>query len=53
MSEFKRDIALYLATLGPDTPKTLQDLVDFNLAHADEEMALYKQETFDGRARGA
>jgi amidase len=47
LSEFKRDIALYLGTLGPDTPKSLQDLVDFNLAHADEEMALYKQETFD------
>ncbi len=47
-SEFKRDIEVYLATLDADAPKTLQDLIDFNLAHAEEEMALYKQETFDG-----
>ena len=47
LSEFKAEIAEYLGTLGPDTPKTLQDLIDFNLANADTEMALYKQETFD------
>jgi amidase len=47
LSEFKRDIATYLGSLDGDGPKTLQDLIDFNLAHADEEMASFKQETFD------
>ena len=47
LSEFKARSRSTSATLGPDTPKTLQDLIDFNLANADTEMALYKQETFD------
>jgi amidase len=47
LCEFKAEIETYLGTLGPDTPKTLQDLVDFNLEHADLEMEHFKQEVFD------
>jgi amidase len=47
LCEFKAEIATYLGTLGPEYPKTLQDLIDFNLANADLEMEHFKQETFD------
>ncbi len=45
--EFKHDIAQYLQQhTGPGFPKTLQDLIDFNNAHADQEMQFFGQETF-------
>lgn len=47
MCEFKDSIATYLGTLGPDTPKTLQDLIDFNIANAELEMEHFGQETFE------
>ncbi|HYF23123.1 MAG TPA: amidase [Caulobacteraceae bacterium] len=48
MSEFKADIAAYLATT-PDTVKarTLADLIAFNEANAATEMALFGQDVFE------
>ena len=58
--EFKADIAVYLATRVADTryeeqpiPRTLADLITFNLAHADVEMPYFEQEIFDmAQAKG-
>jgi amidase len=48
LHEFKDEIGAYLETLeGDDLPKTLQDLIDFNLEHADEELQYFQQELFD------
>jgi amidase len=45
--EFKHDIAKYLRQhTGPGFPKTLQDLIDFNNAHAEQEMQFFGQEVF-------
>jgi amidase len=45
--EFKHDIADYLqAHTGPGYPKTLQDLIDFDNAHAAQEMPFFGQEIF-------
>jgi amidase len=45
--EFKHDIAAYLGTLPAGQPKTLQDLIDFNNAHAAQELKWFGQEIFD------
>jgi amidase len=46
--EFKTDIEVYLATLGPSQPnRTLADLIAFNREHADEEMPFFGQEVFE------
>jgi amidase len=46
--EFKHDIAAYLQTYtAPRYPKTLQDLIDFNNAHARQEMPYFGQEIFE------
>ena len=54
--EFRRDVAAYLRSrrvanpaLGDSAflPTTLEQLVDFNLAHADEELALFGQESWE------
>jgi amidase len=58
--EFKADIAVYLATRVADTryeeqpiPRTLADLITFNLAHADVEMPYFEQEIFEmAQAKG-
>ncbi len=43
--EFKEGVNRYLANLGDSAPvKTLQDVIDFNLAHADESMPYFGQE---------
>jgi amidase len=47
LCEFKHEIGLYLETLDPGLPRSLQELIDFNIANADVEMAAFKQETFD------
>jgi amidase len=47
LAEFKHEIGLYLETLPQDGPKTLQDLIDFNLETADLEMQYFGQETFE------
>lgn len=45
--EFKNDINLYLASLGPNAPaKTLKDLIDFNDRNHQKEMAYFGQELF-------
>ena len=44
--DFKADLNAYLADLGPDAPvKSLADVIAFNSAHADRELALFGQET--------
>jgi amidase len=51
LTELKADMASYLAsTPGGSTgkgPRTLADLIAFNTAHADQEMALFGQDTFE------
>jgi amidase len=49
MTELKADLAAYLATTSPDQvePRTLADLIAFNAAHAETELALFGQETFE------
>ncbi|HEU5198626.1 MAG TPA: amidase [Ktedonobacterales bacterium] len=44
--EFKQDLNKYLAARGDPTIHTLQDLIDFNNAHANEEMPFFGQELF-------
>jgi amidase len=44
--DFKQDIASYLSTRPPGGPRTLQDLIDFNTAHADQELKFFGQELF-------
>jgi amidase len=46
--EFKHDIAQYLQQhTAAGYPKTLQDLIDFNNAHAAQEMPYFGQEIFE------
>ena len=43
--EFKDGLNKYLATLGPNAPvKSLKELIDYNQAHAGEEMPYFQQE---------
>jgi amidase len=43
--EFKTDLNVYLAALGPRAPvKTLQDIINFNEQHKDQEMPWFGQE---------
>ena len=44
--EFKQDLNKYLAARGDPTIHTLQDLITFNLAHAEEELPFFGQELF-------
>lgn len=44
--EFKWDMADYLATRGPGSPRTLADLIAFNEEHANEELRWFGQELF-------
>ena len=47
-TEFKAGINAYLAGLGPDAPvKTLAEIIDFNVAHADREMPHFGQERME------
>jgi amidase len=52
--EFKADLNSYLAGLGPQAPvHTLQDVINFNDAHAKEEMPYFGQELFvQAQAKG-
>lgn len=52
MTEFKHGIGAYLATrvvVDAETaqPRTLADLIQFNLDHAEQELALFGQEQFE------
>ena len=43
--EFKADLNNYLASLGPTAPvKSLQEIIDFNARHKDQEMPWFGQE---------
>lgn len=44
---FKRSVERYLRTRGPETPKTLRGLIEFNRAHADTELRLFGQDRFE------
>lgn len=51
--EFKHDLNKYLADSNNQTPKSLKELIAFNLEHADKEMPFFKQEIFDmAQAKG-
>ena len=52
--DFKTELDAYLAGLGPDAPvKSLADVIAFNDAHKDRELALFGQETMlSSRKRG-
>lgn len=43
LAEFSDGLAEYLAARSGDVPRTLEDLVDFNLRHADLELAHFGQ----------
>lgn len=46
--EFKADLNAYLAGLAPNVkPRTLADLIQFNLDHKDREMPYFGQELFE------
>lgn len=45
--EFKHDVAAYLAHTSAQYPKTLQDLIDFDNAHATQELLYFGQEVFE------
>ena len=46
--EFKADLNAYLAEWAPNAPaKTLAELIEWNKAHASEEMPYFRQETFE------
>ena len=47
MAEFRHEIGGYLATRTGDVPRTLEELVAFNLTHADEELAHFGQSVFE------
>ena len=48
LTELKVDMNAYLATLPPAVrTRTLADLIAFNRAHADDELALFGQELFE------
>ena len=48
LTDLKADLAAYLATTPPAvTSRTLADLIAFNRAHADPELALFGQELFE------
>ncbi|WP_410789748.1 amidase [Kribbella sp. C-35] len=48
--ELKVDMAAYLATRAPGGPQTLDDLIEFNKKHADQELQWFGQELFERAA---
>jgi amidase len=52
--EFKADLNAYLAELGPEAPiHSLEDVIAFNQAHADQELPYFGQELFhQAQAKG-
>jgi len=51
--EFKADLNAYLAQLGGTGPRTLEDLIAWNTAHADQELKYFGQEIFvQAQAKG-
>lgn len=54
-TEFKSDLNAYLSSTDPDrvATRTLGDLITFNIAHADAELALFGQELFEAAQASA
>lgn len=51
--EFKHGLNAYLVDTTDNNPKSLAEIIDFNLAHADKEMPYFKQEIFEmAQAKG-
>jgi amidase len=48
--EFKTDLEVYLSSVVGEVPRTLADLIDFNTAHADVELAFFGQDVFEEAA---
>lgn len=52
LAEFRSGLEDYLATRTGDVPRTLQDIVDFNRAHAETELAHFGQSLFEKALAG-
>lgn len=52
LAEFRSGVEGYLATRTGDVPRTLQDIVDFNRAHAETELAHFGQSLFEKALAG-
>ncbi len=52
LAEFRAGVEDYLATRSGDVPRTLQEIVDFNAAHAQQELAHFGQGLFDQALAG-
>ncbi len=52
LAEFRAGVADYLATRGGHVPRTLDEIVDFNLSHADAELAHFGQALFEKALAG-
>lgn len=52
LAEFRSGVEDYLATRTGDVPRTLQDIVDFNRAHAETELAHFGQSLFEKALAG-
>ncbi len=48
--EFKTDLEVYLSSVVGEVPRTLADLIAFNTAHADVELAFFGQDVFEEAA---
>jgi amidase len=46
-TEFRTGVEAYLALLGPGSPKTIKDLIEFNLRERAREMPYFGQEFFE------
>lgn len=45
--EFKHGLNAYLAHTNNSTPKSLKEIIEYNIEHADKEMPYFKQELFE------
>lgn len=52
LAEFRSGVEDYLATRTGDVPRTLQDIVDFNRAHAETELAHFGQSLLEKALAG-
>lgn len=52
LAEFRSGVADYLATRSGDVPRTLREIVDFNRANADTELAHFGQSLFEKAMAG-
>lgn len=52
LAEFRAGVADYLATRTGDVPRTLEEIVEFNRAHAETELAHFGQSLFEQALAG-